>query len=153
MIVVLMRGAVRCMTVRQLYPQDADPSHLCTRLQRRRHSSNIHFTYQSLESNLGIPYHASSSLPWPCPVCKPAHPIFRRQLAHDVPLQQAEAILNYCEVLKKDEDVIGRTRDQWRVCGAVGRRYGLSPWHGSFRVSFRCALYCISKLYGGCIRG
>jgi hypothetical protein len=33
-------------------------------------------------------------------------------------------------------DVVGRTRDQRRVCGAVGRRSDLSAWHGSFRISY-----------------
>jgi hypothetical protein len=38
-IAVLMRGTVRCITVRQLVsPRHADPFYLCTRLQRRRSS-------------------------------------------------------------------------------------------------------------------
>jgi hypothetical protein len=31
-----------------------------------------------------------------------------------------------CDVLEKDEDVIRRTVDQRRVCGAGGRRNGVS---------------------------
>ena len=56
-----------------------------------------------------------------------------------------------CDVLEKDEDVVGRTRDQRRVCGAGGRRDGLSLWHASFRVSYGRALHCILKLHDGCI--
>jgi hypothetical protein len=29
-----------------------------------------------------------------------------------------------CDMLEKDKDVVGRTRDQRRVCGAVERRDG-----------------------------
>jgi hypothetical protein len=56
-----------------------------------------------------------------------------------------------CDVLKKDEDVLGRTRDQRRVCGAGGRRDDLSLWHVSVRVSYDRALHCASKLHDGCI--
>jgi hypothetical protein len=31
-----------------------------------------------------------------------------------------------CDVLEKDEDVVGRTRDQRRVCGGAGQRECLS---------------------------
>jgi hypothetical protein len=52
-----------------------------------------------------------------------------------------------CDVLEKYEDVVGQTRDQRRVCGAVGRRNGLSLWHASFCVSYGRALHCILKLH------
>jgi hypothetical protein len=48
-------------------------------------------------------------------------------------------------VLEKDEDVVGRTRDQRRVCGARGRRDGLSLWRVSVRVSYERASHCASK--------
>jgi hypothetical protein len=32
-----------------------------------------------------------------------------------------------CDVLEKDEDVVGRTRDQRRVSGGAGQRERLSP--------------------------
>jgi hypothetical protein len=50
------------------------------------------------------------------------------------------------DVLEKDEDMIGRTRDQRRVCGAVGRRDGLSLWHASFHVSYGRALHFTLKV-------
>ena len=49
------------------------------------------------------------------------------------------------------EYVVDRTSDQRRVCGAKGRRDGLSLWHRSVRVSYGRALHCISKLHDGCI--
>jgi hypothetical protein len=50
-----------------------------------------------------------------------------------------------CDVLEKDEDVVGRTRDQRRVCGGAGQREGVSLWHASVRISYNRALHCVSK--------
>jgi hypothetical protein len=50
-----------------------------------------------------------------------------------------------CDVLEKDEDVVGWTRDQRRVCGGVGQREGVSLWHANVRVSYNRALYCVSQ--------
>jgi hypothetical protein len=57
-----------------------------------------------------------------------------------------------CDVLEKDEDVMGRTKDQRRVCGAGGRRDGVSLWHGSVRVSYARTVHCVSKLHDSYIR-
>jgi hypothetical protein len=56
-----------------------------------------------------------------------------------------------CDVLEKDEDVMGRTGDQRRVCGG-GRRDGVTLWHGNVRVSYARRLHCVSKLHDSCIR-
>lgn len=45
------------------------------------------------------------------------------------------------------------TRDERRVCGAVGRRDRLSLWDRYFRVSYDCLLRCVSKFGYGCTRG
>jgi hypothetical protein len=50
-----------------------------------------------------------------------------------------------CDVLEKDDNVVGRTRDQRRVCGGVGQCKGLSLWHANVRVSYNRALHCVSK--------
>jgi hypothetical protein len=57
-----------------------------------------------------------------------------------------------CDVLEKDEDVMGRTGDQRRVCEAGGRRDGVSLWHGKVRVSYASTLHYVSKLHDSCIR-
>jgi hypothetical protein len=49
------------------------------------------------------------------------------------------------DVLEKDEDVVGRTRDQRWVCGGAGQREGLTLWHTSVHVSYNRALHCVSK--------
>jgi hypothetical protein len=50
-----------------------------------------------------------------------------------------------CDVLEKNDNVVGRTRDQRRVCGGVGQCEGLSLWHANVRVSYNRALHCVSK--------
>ena len=54
-------------------------------------------------------------------------------------------------LLQKKLGPPGRTRAQQRVCGAGGRRDGLSLWHGSVRVSYSRLLHCISKLHDSCV--
>jgi hypothetical protein len=63
-------------------------------------------------------------------------------------LRRYAATVRYMSCLRYDrehEDAVGWTRDQRRVCGAVKRRDGVSLWHGSFRVSYRCASRCVLK--------
>jgi hypothetical protein len=50
-----------------------------------------------------------------------------------------------CDVLEKDDDVVGRTRDQRRVYGGAGQYEGLSLWHANLRVSYNRAFHSVSK--------
>jgi hypothetical protein len=52
---------------------------------------------------------------------------------------------------QEHENVVGRTRAQPRVCGARGRRDGVSLWHGSVRVSYGRVEHCVLKLHGNCV--
>jgi hypothetical protein len=128
-----MQGAIRCMAVRQLYPQNMQtPSHLCTCLQRHRPSRNTRSACGSLGSNLSTPYHASWSVSCHVRCVRPIHHILRCVPTHCTPLPRAKATFGYylvCigyDVLEEYEDVVRWTRDQRRVCGATGRRDGLS---------------------------
>jgi hypothetical protein len=63
-----------------------------------------------------------------------------------------EAIFSYYLVCvsvamrsKRHEDAEGGTRDERRVCGAVGRRDGSSLLDRCFRASYAFPLNCVSK--------
>jgi hypothetical protein len=96
-----MQGAIRCMTVRQLYPQDMQA--LSTFVRACNDGGLLEATLSYYLACIG------------------------------------------CNVLKEYEDVVGRTRDQRRVCGAGGRRDGLSLWHGSVRARYGRLLHYVSK--------
>jgi hypothetical protein len=78
-IAVLMQGATRCITVRQLFSQDMQThSHLCMYLQQRRPFYDTRSTYESLDPGLSILYYASWSVSCYARCVSPIYPILRR---------------------------------------------------------------------------